>query len=132
MIERIKVKTAKHTTVINITQRVREIVEASSIENGLCVVYVPHTTAAVFVNEGADPDVVKDILNTLERLVPWENNYTHTEGNAAAHIKSSIIGNSRIIPILENKLMLGRWEAIFLAEFDGPRERELLVSVLRI
>jgi secondary thiamine-phosphate synthase enzyme len=132
MIERIKVKTAKHTTVINITQRVREIVEASSIENGLCVVYVPHTTAAVFVNEGADPDVVKDILNTLERLVPWENNYAHTEGNAAAHIKSSIIGNSRIIPILENKLMLGRWEAIFLAEFDGPRERELLVSVLRI
>ena len=132
MIERIKVKTAKHTTVINITQRVREIVEASSIENGLCVVYVPHTTAAVFVNEGADPDVVKDMLNTLERLVPWENNYAHTEGNAAAHIKSSIIGNSRIIPILENKLMLGRWEAIFLAEFDGPRERELLVSVLRI
>jgi len=132
MIERIKVKTAKHTTVINITQRVREIVEASSIENGLCVVYVPHTTAAVFVNEGADPDVVKDILNTLERLVPWENNYAHTEGNAAAHIKSSIIGNSRIIPILENKLMLGRWEAIFLAEFDGPREREVVVSVLRI
>jgi len=132
MIERIKVKTAKHTTVINITQRVREIVEASSIENGLCVVYVPHTTAAVFVNEGADPDVVKDILNTLERLVPWENNYAHTEGNAAAHIKSSIIGNSRIIPILENKLMLGRWEAIFFAEFDGPREREVVVSVLRI
>ncbi len=131
MIERIKVKTAKHTSVVNITQRVREIVEASSVENGLCIVYVPHTTAAVFINEGADPDVVKDILNTLEKLVPWTNGYAHMEGNAAAHIKSSIIGNSRIVPILEGKLMLGRWEAIFLAEFDGPREREVIVSIAR-
>ncbi|GAB6078082.1 secondary thiamine-phosphate synthase enzyme YjbQ [Hydrogenobaculum acidophilum] len=132
MIERIKVKTAKHTSVVNITQRIRDIVEASSVDNGLCIVYVPHTTAAVFINEGADPDVVKDILNTLEKLVPWSNGYAHTEGNAAAHIKSSIIGNSRIIPILEGKLMLGRWEAVFLAEFDGPREREVIVSVARI
>ncbi len=131
MIERIKVKTAKHTSVVNITQRIREIVESSSVENGLCIVYVPHTTAAVFINEGADPDVVKDILNTLEKLVPWKNDYAHMEGNAAAHIKSSIIGNSRIVPILEGRLMLGRWEAIFLAEFDGPREREVIVSIVR-
>jgi secondary thiamine-phosphate synthase enzyme len=131
MIERIKVKTAKHTSVVNITQRIREIVEASSIDNGLCIVYVPHTTAAVFINEGADPDVVKDILNTLDRLIPWTNDYSHMEGNAAAHIKSSIIGNSRIIPILDGKLMLGKWEAVFLAEFDGPREREVVVSIVR-
>ncbi len=132
MIERIKVKTAKHTSVVNITQRIRDIVETSSVDNGLCIVYVPHTTAAVFINEGADPDVVKDILNTLEKLIPWTNGYAHTEGNAAAHIKSSIIGNSRIIPILEGKLMLGRWEAVFLAEFDGPREREVIVSIVRV
>jgi conserved hypothetical protein TIGR00149 len=131
MIERIKVKTAKHTSVVNITQRIREIVEASSIDNGLCIVYVPHTTAAVFINEGADPDVVKDILNTLDRLIPWTNDYSHMEGNAAAHIKSSIIGNSRIIPILDGRLMLGKWEAVFLAEFDGPREREVVVSIVR-
>lgn len=93
--------------------------------------YVPHTTAAVFINEGADPDVVKDILNTLDRLIPWTNGYYHMEGNAAAHIKSSIIGNSRIIPILEGRLMLGKWEAVFLAEFDGPREREVIVSIVR-
>ncbi|AEF19376.1 MULTISPECIES: secondary thiamine-phosphate synthase enzyme YjbQ [unclassified Hydrogenobaculum] len=131
MIERIKVKTAKHTSVVNITQRIREIVEASFIDNGLCIVYVPHTTAAVFINEGADPDVVKDILNTLDRLIPWTNDYSHMEGNAAAHIKSSIIGNSRIIPILDGRLMLGKWEAVFLAEFDGPREREVVVSIVR-
>jgi len=131
MIERIKVKTAKHTSVVNITQRIREIVESSSIDNGLCIVYVPHTTAAVFINEGADPDVVKDILNTLDRLIPWTNGYSHMEGNAAAHIKSSIIGNSRIIPILDGRLMLGKWEAVFLAEFDGPREREVVVSIVR-
>jgi len=131
MIERIKVKTAKHTSVVNITQRIRDIVEASSIDNGLCIVYVPHTTAAVFINEGADPDVVKDILNTLDRLIPWTNDYSHMEGNAAAHIKSSIIGNSRIIPILDGRLMLGKWEAVFLAEFDGPREREVVVSIVR-
>lgn len=131
MIERIRVKTTKHTSVVNITQRVKEIVDNASITNGICVVYVPHTTAGVFINEGADPDVVKDILSTLERVIPWNNNYSHIEGNAAAHIKSSIIGNSRIVPILDGKLMLGRWEAIFLAEFDGPREREVFVSILR-
>lgn len=132
MIERIKVKTAKHTSVVNITQRVKEVVDASSVQSGLCVVYIPHTTAGVFVNEGADPDVVKDILSTLDKLVPWKDNYAHMEGNAAAHIKSSIIGNSRIVPILDGKLMLGRWEAIFLAEFDGPREREVIVSIVKI
>ncbi len=132
MIDRIKVKTTKHTSVVNITNRIRDIVESSNVQDGLCVVYVPHTTAGIFVNEGADPDVVKDILNTLDKLIPWNNNYTHMEGNAAAHIKSSIIGNSRIVPILEGKLMLGRGEAIFLAEFDGPREREVIVSIVRI
>ncbi len=126
----IKVRTTKHTSFVNITNQVREVVRASGVRSGMCLVYVPHTTACVFINEGADPDVIKDITYSLEKIIPWRDNYAHSEGNSAAHIRSAIIGNSRVIPIEEGDLVLGTWEAIFLAEFDGPRERKVIVKVV--
>ncbi len=126
----IKVRTTKHTSFVNITNQVREVVRASGVRSGMCLVYVPHTTACVFINEGADPDVIKDITYSLEKIIPWRDSYAHSEGNSAAHIRSAIIGNSRVIPIEEGELVLGTWEAIFLAEFDGPRERKVVVKVI--
>jgi secondary thiamine-phosphate synthase enzyme len=125
-----KVKTSSRTDFVNITHLVREFVKEVSPREGLCVIYVPHTTAAVFINERADPDVARDIAYKLDRLVEWNDpNYLHTEGNSAAHIKSSIMGNSRVVPVVEGELLLGTWEAIFLAEFDGPRTRKVIVQV---
>jgi len=130
--EVIKVRTTKHTSIVNITSQVREVVRRSGVKEGLCVVYVPHTTACVFINEGADPDVVRDIVYAVEKLIPWRDPaYTHAEGNSAAHIRSAIIGNSRIIPIIDGELALGTWESIFLADFDGPRERKVIVKILK-
>ncbi|MFN7065960.1 MAG: secondary thiamine-phosphate synthase enzyme YjbQ [Aquificaceae bacterium] len=127
----IRVRTTKHTSFVNITNQVREIVKGSGIESGLCLVYVPHTTACVFINEGADPEVIRDIAHAVEKLIPWRDNYAHSEGNSAAHIRSALIGNSRIVPIENGDLALGTWEAIFLADFDGPRERKVIVKVLK-
>ncbi len=127
----IRIRTTKHTSFVNITSQVREIVKGSGIKSGLCVVYIPHTTACVFINEGADPDVIKDIAYAVERLIPWRGNYAHSEGNSAAHIRSAIIGNSRVIPIEDGDLALGTWEAIFLADFDGPRERKVIVKIIK-
>ena len=126
-----KVRTTKKSSIVNITNQVREEVRKSGVKSGICVVYVPHTTACVFINEGADPDVVRDIVYAVEKLIPWDDpNYAHMEGNSAAHVRSSIIGNSRIIPVDGGDLLLGRWEAVFLAEFDGPRERTVIVKVI--
>lgn len=125
------ISTSSHTDFVNITAPIREFVRKSGIREGICVVYVPHTTAAVFINEGADPDVVRDIAYKLSQVIEWDDpNYRHMEGNAAAHIKSAVIGNSRVIPIVNGDLTLGTWEAIFLAEFDGPRRRKVIVSLL--
>ncbi len=126
----IRVRTTKHTSFVNITNQVKEIVKNSGVKSGICIVYVPHTTACVFINEGADPDVIRDIAYSIEKLIPWRDNYAHSEGNSAAHIRSAIIGNSRVIPIEDGDLVLGTWEAIFLAEFDGPRERKVIVKVI--
>ncbi len=132
MTEILRVRTTKHTSIVNITPQVRDAVRRSGVKEGLCIVYVPHTTACVFINEGADPDVVKDIVYSLERLIPWNDPaYEHGEGNSAAHIRSAVIGNSRIIPIIDGSLALGTWEAIFLAEFDGPRERKVILKILK-
>ena len=132
MTEVIKVSTPQHTCAVNVTSQVREVVKNSGVSEGICLVYVPHTTACVFINEGADPDVVKDILYMLEKLVPWNDpRYEHAEGNSAAHIRSSIIGNSRIVPVSRGDLVLGTWESIFLAEFDGPRQRKVVVKVIK-
>jgi len=124
------VRSGKRADAINITDRVQQVVRESGIETGLCQVYVPHTTAGVFINENADPDALSDILQRLEALVPWENGYRHAEGNAVAHIKATLVGSSQSVPVRQGRLALGRWQGIFFADFDGPRERHFQVTVL--
>jgi len=129
LIEEIEVKSTKRNELIDITDNVKEIAAKSRVKEGLCIVYCPHTTAAVILNENADPSVQTDILNKLNELVPRNANYSHREGNADAHIKSALIGNSRIILIKGGHLLLGVWEGIFFVESDGPRSRKLVVLV---
>jgi len=124
------VRTTRHSEIVDITYKVEEIVEGSSVENGICIVYVPHTTAAVTINENADPSVKTDILNYLNKIVPWNGNYTHMEGNAAAHIKASVIGSDRTIIIKNGRLALGTWQGIYFCEFDGPRSRRVFVEII--
>ena len=128
--DRVTVRSSLHAELINVTERVERVVSQSGVVSGLCSVYVPHTTAGVLVNENADPDILFDFLTTLERLVPWDNGYRHAEGNAAAHIKSTLVGTSQTVPVRGGRLALGRWQGIYFAEFDGPRERLLEVTVL--
>ncbi len=127
---RVMVRSSTHAELIDVTERVERIVSQTGVVSGLCSVYVPHTTAGVLVNENADPDILSDFLMTLERLVPWDNGYRHAEGNAAAHIKSTLVGTSQTVPVRGGRLALGRWQGIYFAEFDGPRERHLEVTVL--
>ncbi len=130
MIERIHVITRDRERLEDITHRVKEIVRRLKLEEGLCHLYVPHTTAGIIVNENADPSVAVDILERLEALVPRGGRYRHAEGNAPAHIKASLVGQSATIPIERGQLALGQWQGVYLAEFDGPRERTVVVSVV--
>jgi secondary thiamine-phosphate synthase enzyme len=127
----LKIKTTQRNQLVDVTEKIQEAVKKSKVKEGICIVYCPHTTAAVTINENADPSVQADIIKKLNELVPAGAGYSHTEGNADAHIKSAIIGNSRIIPIKENRLALGAWEGCVFCEFDGPRDRRLLISILR-
>lgn len=124
------VKTSRRTDFVDITARVADLVRRSGVTEGACLVYVPHTTAAVTINENADPSVVRDITAELDKLVPWSDGYTHGEGNSAAHIKSSLIGCSVTIPISGGGLTLGTWQGIYFCEFDGPRSRQVIVKVM--
>lgn len=126
----ITVKTQKRNQLIDITDRVKELVSKENIQEGVIFVYVPHTTAGIIINENADPSVAADILNTLAQLIPQNANYTHIEGNSDAHIKSAITSTSVAIPISQGRLALGRWQGIFFAEFDGPRRRELYIQII--
>jgi secondary thiamine-phosphate synthase enzyme len=130
MIKQISITTRSRTEFQDITGKVQEIVDATEIMSGVCFVYVPHTTAAVMINEHADPDVVEDIGTQLEKLVPFKANYRHTEGNSAAHIKAVIIGESKAVPIEHGRLALGTWQGIFFCEFDGPRNRSLIIKII--
>ncbi|BAL81363.1 secondary thiamine-phosphate synthase enzyme YjbQ [Caldisericum exile] len=124
------VRTSKREEMIEITSRVQEIVRNSKVQSGICVVYIPHTTASITINENADPSVKKDIINYLSKLIPENANYSHLEGNADAHIKASIMGQSRAIIIRDGRLVLGTWQGIFFVEFDGPRTREVFVEIV--
>lgn len=130
MVEKIDVITHKERELVNITSEVKKIVGKSKVKHGIVILYVPHTTAALIINEGADPAVKDDVLSTLSYLIPRNKNYKHLEGNADAHIQSSIIGCEKIIFIEDANLILGRWQAIFFAEFDGPREREVYIKII--
>ena len=128
--DRVTVRSSLHAELINVTERVERVVSQSGVVSGLCSVYVPHTTAGVLVNENADPDILSDFLTTLERLVPWDNGYRHAEGNAAAHIKSTLVGTSQTVPVRGGRMALGRWQGIYFAEFDGPRTRSATVTII--
>ena len=125
---KISIETSSHTQMIDITAKVREVVKNSGVSSGLCVVFVPHTTAAVTINENADPDVVRDFTTEINKIVPWEDGYHHFEGNSAAHLKSSMIGFSEHILIDDGQLQLGTWQGIYFCEYDGPRHRGVLVK----
>ncbi|HDM78850.1 MAG TPA: YjbQ family protein [Deltaproteobacteria bacterium] len=129
MLTTLQVKSSQRSEMIDVTGQVQTMVSKSGIKDGICYLYVPHTTGAITINEGADPNVVVDILTTLDRLIPWRNNYRHMEGNAAAHIKTSLMGSSERIFVDNGKLVLGTWQRIFFCEFDGPRTRKLHVKV---
>lgn len=129
--EKINVSTGKRTEFVEITPKVEEVVRKSGIENGICFIYVPHTTCGLTINENADPSVKKDIINKLEELVPENDRYSHLEGNADAHIKSSIVGHSLVVFIENGNLQLGTWQGIFLCEFDGPRKRQVWLKIIQ-
>ena len=121
----ISVRSGSRTELIDITAAVQEAVTAAGIAEGLCLLFVPHTTAAVTINESADPSVRNDLMMILDRIAPWEGGYRHREGNSAAHAKATLVGASELIAVEKGRLVLGTWQGIFFCEFDGPRTRKL-------
>ncbi len=126
---RLSIKTNAQTEMIDVTALVANEVSTAKLQEGLCMVFVPHTTAAVTINESADPAVKQDIVMVLNKIVPWKEAYRHMEGNSPAHLKTSIIGSSETIAVEAGRLVLGTWQGIFLCEFDGPRTRKLDVRL---
>jgi len=130
MVKELSISTHSRTEMVNIDEKVMHVVKESGVEEGICLVWVPHTTAGVTINENADPSVVRDILYETEKLIPLNDGYHHTEGNSAAHIKSSVFGPSLSLIIAGGRLVLGTWQSIYFCEFDGPRNRRLWVKVV--
>lgn len=124
------VDTSARTELVDVTQKVREAVASVGADTGFCMLYVPHTTAAVTINESADPSVRSDILKVMNEIVPWDANYRHLEGNSAAHIKTTLVGSSELVMVEKGRLVLGTWQGIFFCEFDGPRTRKLHVNLM--
>ncbi len=129
MIKEIMIATKARAELVDITLKVAEAVKSSKIKSGVCHIFVPHTTAGVTINENADPSVKQDIINGLAAIAPYGGNYAHTEGNADAHIKSTIVGIDKSVFIEDGKLKLGTWQGIFFCEFDGPRQRNVFVRI---
>ena len=129
MIEEIAVQSKRRVQFINIDKKIGEFVHKSGVNNGLLTLFVPHTTAAITINENADPNVIKDITAELEKVIPYKNNYQHYEGNSDAHIKSSLLGPGENLIVSEGKLLLGTWQSVFFCEFDGPRARRVICRI---
>lgn len=127
---KLSVRTGKHTQMLDITRDIQKAVTESGVKEGICTVFIPHTTAAVTINENADPDVVRDFTTEINKIVPWEDGYHHMEGNSAAHLKSSMIGFSEQIMIEDGRLVLGVWQGIYFCEYDGPRTRKVYVKII--
>lgn len=127
----IHLKTNAKTEMIDITSRIEEVLANSKFAEGLCYLFVPHTTAAITINESADPSVKSDILMVLNQMVPWKADYRHLEGNSPAHVKSSLMGASEIVAIENSRLVLGTWQGLFFCEFDGPRQRKLHIKLVK-
>ncbi|MBD3217996.1 MAG: YjbQ family protein [candidate division Zixibacteria bacterium] len=130
MMKTISVNTQSHTEFVDITDKVKSVVKDSGVKEGMAVVYVPHTTAGITINESADPSVRSDIINSLDKNIPWSDSYKHAEGNAAAHIKASLMGSSVNIMIDGGSLVLGTWQGVFFCEFDGSRSRKVIVKII--
>jgi len=126
----LKIRTDRRTQLVDVTTQVERVVAESGVADGVCYVYVPHTTAAVTINEHADPDVATDVEGALDRLVPERGPFRHSEGNSDSHIKAILVGASQVVFVEGGKLALGRWQGIFFCEFDGPRERRMVVKIL--
>jgi secondary thiamine-phosphate synthase enzyme len=129
---KLTVKSHQQTELIDITADIQRMVEKSGLQSGICMIFVPHTTAAVTINENADPTVKSDILGILNNVIPWEANYRHLEGNSPAHIKASLMGASEMIAVENGRLILGTWQGIFFCEFDGPRTRSVHIHFTKI
>jgi secondary thiamine-phosphate synthase enzyme len=129
MMQTLRIRSSQRVELIDVTHEVTEVVRGSGIAEGFCLVYVPHTTAAVTINENADPSVVRDVIRKLSELVPKDDAYAHSEGNSDAHVKSTLVGCSTVIPVQGGRLVLGTWQAVYFCEFDGPRQRQLVVLV---
>ena len=128
--EQIRIKTNNQCELLDITSQVENVVRKSGVKSGICYVFVPHTTAGVTINENADPAVEKDILNTINKVIPWDDHFKHMEGNSAAHIKVSLFGPSEIIPLENGSMVLGTWQGIYFCEFDGPRNRRVNIKII--
>ena len=131
MFEKVSVTTRERNELTDITPLVKDAVRKNGIQSGICVIYTPHTTAGIIINENADPDVKNDIRKFLEILIPKDKAFKHSEGNSDSHIKSALCGNSKTVFIEEGGLRLGMWEGIYFAEFDGPRKREVWVKFIK-
>ena len=129
MLKTISVKTSAQTEMVDVTSQVQSELSKSGIEEGRLTLYVPHTTAAITINEGADPAVKADILMVLNQMVPWKANYKHMEGNSPAHVKTSLVGAAETVLVSGARLVLGTWQRIFFCEFDGPRNRKLHLQI---
>lgn len=125
------VKTASRIQLIDITSQIQDAVQSKGVLEGFCMVYCPHTTGAVTINESADPSVKDDILMILNQVVPWQADYRHAEGNSPAHVKSTLVGASELVAVENGRLVLGTWQGIFFCEFDGPRNRKVHVRFLK-
>lgn len=131
LLHKIKLQTKQHKQMLDITAQVQDIIRQETIQEGIALVYCPHTTAAITINENADPDVVHDIMMRLEEMYPWNHpRDRHGEGNSAAHLKASTLGPSELVPITAGRLVLGTWQGIYFCEFDGPRQRTFFVKVI--
>ena len=128
--KQLSIRTNSRFEMIDITRAVADAVKEENVVSGICYVFVPHTTAAVTINENADPDVPRDIIMELDKVIPFHDNYRHMEGNSAAHIKASLIGSSEAVFIENGNLVLGTWQSLFFCEFDGPRTRKYMVKVI--
>ena len=129
--EKFTIHSVDRTSIIDITAQIQLIVKESGIKDGVCYVFIPHTTAGVTINENADPDVKSDMLMEINKVIPFNDSYRHIEGNSAAHIKASLFGNSETIFLKEGRLQLGTWQGIFFCEFDGPRTRQVWVNFIK-
>jgi secondary thiamine-phosphate synthase enzyme len=127
--QEIEISTTEQVQFFDITDKVQNTVKEVKIDDGICTIFIPHTTAAVTINENADPDVATDMIKEINKIVPFSDNYRHFEGNSAAHIKSSMIGGSETVIVENGKLKLGRWQGIYFCEFDGPRRRKIWIKV---